>query len=174
MFNIESTAARTSAQWRDTGNCGRSDIMRFEMEPSQDLGLQHMLQNGVAALRGADLSEDREDRALGGVLEIVTDADRGCEALREQSLTFARSERPAFERFSLFLSYLGDPEGDLSARLAEAKGAIQRLRQHDEVSQAQRDSAANLLESLLQALKRERALTPLPPPREIYYNSVSR
>lgn len=147
--------------------------MRFEMEPSQDLGLQHMLQNGVAVLRGSDLGANRRQQVLDGVLEVVTDADRGCEALQEQSLAFARSDRPALERFSLFLSYLGDTVGDLSERLAEAKGVIEGLEANAHVSQAQRDSVADLLESLVQALKRERALMPLPGPREIYSNSIS-
>jgi hypothetical protein len=142
------------------------------MEPSHDLGLQHMLQNGVAALRGANLGAEREDRVLGGILEIVSDADRGCEALQQQSLTFARTERPALERFSLFLTYLGETEGDLSKRLSDAKGVIQRVRDHEDVSQPERDSAANLLDALLQALSRERLLTPLPAPREIYHHSA--
>ncbi len=147
--------------------------MRFEMEPSRDLGLQHMLQNGVAVLRGADLGAIRRQKVLDGVLEVVTDADRGCEAIQEQSLAFARSDRPALERFSLFLSYLGDTAGNLSERLAEAKGVIQGLAANVDVPQDQRNSVADLLDSLVQALKRERAMTPLPGPREIYYNSAS-
>lgn len=145
--------------------------MRFEMEPSHDLGLQHMLENSVAALRGANLGE-REDKILGAALEIVADADRGCEALQQQSLTFARTERPAFERFSLFLSYLGDADGDLSKRISDAKVVIQRAREHAHLSEVERNSTADLLEALLQALRRERSLTPLPAPREIYHNSI--
>lgn len=174
MFYTESAGAVASSRpWRGADDYGRSDIMRFEMEPSQDLGLQHMLQNGVAILRGTNLGADRRQQVLDGVLEIVTDADRGCEALQEQSLAFARSDRPALERFSLFLSYVGDTDGNLSERLAEAKDVIQALVANDDVPQNQRNSVADLLESLVKALKRERALTPLPSPREIYYNSAS-
>lgn len=144
--------------------------MRFEMEPSHDLGLQHMLQNGVAALRGAELGADRENQVLGGVLEVVADADRGCVSLQQQSLTFARNDSPALERFSLFLSYLGDSQGDLSGKLTQARDVIQRLRANGAVSEFERNSVAELLESLLMALRRERALTPLSAPSEIYSN----
>jgi hypothetical protein len=130
-----------------------------------------MLQNGVAVLRGADLGADRRQQVLDGVLEVVTDADRGREALQEQSLTFARSDRPALERFSLFLSYLGE-DGNLPQRLVEAKDVIQGLEANAAISQDKRNAVADLLESLVEALKRERALTPLPGPREIYSNSV--
>lgn len=146
--------------------------MRFEMEPSQDLGLQHMLQNGVAVLRGADFGANRRQQVLNGVLEVVADADRGCEALQEQSLAFARSDRPALERFSLFLSYLGDTAGNLPERLAEAKGVVEGLAVDADVPVANRNSVADLLESLVQALKRERAMVPLAGPREIYSNSA--
>jgi hypothetical protein len=144
------------------------------MEPSHDLGLQHMLQNGVAALRGADLGAERQDRVLSGILQIVSDADRGCEALQQHSLTFARTERPALERFSLFLTYLGEAEGNLSKKLSDTKCVIQRLRDHTEVSQPERESAANLLAALLDALNRERLLTPLAAPQEIYHHSTGR
>ncbi len=59
--------------------------MRFGMEPSRDLGLQHALRNGIALLEGRDTGQDR-GRVLGGLLEIVTEADRGSGALHEHSL----------------------------------------------------------------------------------------
>jgi len=156
--------------WCGLAVYGRKDIMRFEMEPSQDLGLQHMLQNGVAALRGSDLGADRTQQVLGGVFEVVADADRGCVSLQHQSLSFARNNSPALERFSLFLSYLGDPQGDLSAKLTEAKDVIERLRANNAVSANERNAVAELLENLLLALRRERAFAPLSAPSEIYYS----
>ena len=144
--------------------------MRFEMEPSQDLGLQHMLRNGVAVLRGEPFDPERRTRVVEGLLEIITEADRGSEALREQSLTFALNERPAFERFSLFLQYVGDSVEDIGNKLARAKEVLEGLEQGNEGSPEDRASVAELLNRLVSALERERALAPLTAPREFHYN----
>lgn len=144
--------------------------MRFELDPAQDLGLQHALQNGVAVLRGADFEPDRRAQILDGLIEIVSDAGRGSDAMNEQSLTFALNDRPAVERFSLFLRYLGDSPEDIGAKLAGAKHVLESLEAGQEVDPDERTSTENLLGSLLSALERERALTPLTAPREFHYN----
>jgi hypothetical protein len=143
--------------------------MRFELDPAQDLGLQHVLKNGVAVLQGANFDPDRQTQILDGLLEIVSDADRGSVAMNEQSLTFAMNDRPAVERFSLFLRYLGDVE-DIGAKLAGAKLVLEGLEAGQDVEEGERSSTADLLGRLLHALERERALTPLTAPREFHYH----
>lgn len=144
--------------------------MRFEIDPSHDLGLQHALKNGVAVLQGTQFEAERKEKILGGLLEIVRDADRGSEALKEQSFTFALDERPAFERFSLFLRYLGDSVEDIGQRLSAAKDVLEGMGAGTEVAQEARESVIDLLSQLVKALERDRALAPLTAPREIHYN----
>lgn len=143
--------------------------MRFGMEPSRDLGLQHALRNGIALLDGRETGQDR-GRVLGGLLEIVGDADRGSGALQEQSLTFALNERSAFERYSLFVRYLSGSIADLPQRLAEARRVLQRVGEHETVDRAEIASVEELLGRLLAALEQDRNLAPLSTVRDVHFN----
>jgi hypothetical protein len=171
MFYNESVAPDSLKEsWHCVGSYGRSDIMRFELDPAQDLGLQHALKNGVAVLQGADFDPARRTQVLDGLLEIVSDAGRGSDAMNEQSLTFALNDRPAVERFSLFLRYLGDSVDDIGGKLASTKHVLEGLEAGQDVDPDERLSAEDLLSRLLTALERERALNPLTAPREFHYN----
>lgn len=143
--------------------------MKFGLEPSRDLGLQHALRNGIALLDGRDPGQDRR-RVLDGLLEIVSNADRGSSALREQSLTFALNERSAFERYSLFVRYLNNSVPDLPGRLAEARNVLQRIAQHEAVTKTETARVEDLLGRLLAALKRDRNLAPLAKVRDVHFN----
>lgn len=143
--------------------------MRFGMEPSRDLGLQHALRNGIALLDGRETGQDRS-RVLGGLLEIVGDADRGSGALQEQSLTFALNERSAFERYSLFVRYLSGSIADLPQRLAEARRVLQRVGEREAVDRAEIAPVEELLGRLLSALERDRNLAPLSTVRDVHFN----
>ena len=143
----------------------RGDVMRFDMEPSQDLGLRHVLRNGISVLQGIEPPQGRE-RVLHGLLEIVSDADRGADVLNAQNLTFALDNKPAFERFSLFVRYLSDAFADLPARLAEAKTTLTRVEAGENVGAEDVRQVNELLTRLLEALERERSLTPLPTMRD--------
>jgi hypothetical protein len=139
------------------------------MEPSRDLGLQHALRNGIALLDGRETGQDRS-RVLGGLLEIVGDADRGSGALQEQSLTFALNERSAFERYSLFVRYLSGSIADLPQRLAEARRVLQRVGEREAVDRAEIAPVEELLGRLLSALERDRNLAPLSTVRDVHFN----
>lgn len=139
--------------------------MRFELEPSQDLGLRHVLRNGISVLQGGEPPQGR-GRVLNGLLEIVSDAERGADALQAQNLTFALDNKPAFERFSLFVRYLNDTLADLPTRLAEAKETLKRVEAGENVELDHIQHVSDLLTKLLDALERERALAPLPTMRD--------
>lgn len=142
--------------------------MRFGVEPAQDLGLHHALRNGIAILDGRDPGQDRT-RVLKGLVEIVTDADRGSGALREHSLTFALTERSAFERYSLFVRYLSKSVENLSERLTEAKQVLEDLQEGRAITDQRTASAEDLLTKLLAALERDRNLTQLKTVRDVHY-----
>lgn len=141
------------------------DVMRFEIEPSQDLGLRHVLRNGISVLQGGEPPQGR-GRVLHGLLEIVSDADRGADALNGPNLTFALDNKPAFERFSLFVRYLSDAFADLPTRLAEAKTTLTKVEAGEEVEPVHVQQVNDLLTKLLEALERERSLAPLPTMRD--------
>ena len=94
----------------------------------------------------------------------------GSQALRSQNLLFAVEQRHEFERFALFFHYLQDTLGaDLPSRLTEAASVLKELRDGSVDDEVKRGRAAELIESLLVALRRERTLSPLNPPRVFHY-----
>jgi hypothetical protein len=145
------------------------DVMSFDLEPSQDLGLKHLLRNGVRILDRDDLAQERRAEVLEDLLSIVSDAESGSEALSARNLTFALQNAQAFEKFSLFFRYLNDSREDLAATLKSAKTILEDLRSGGAVAAARKSLLKDLLSDLLEALKRERAFAPLQGPRDFYY-----
>jgi len=144
--------------------------MTPQLAPSRDLGLELVLENGLAVIRQDPIDESRRRQILDRLIEIFSEADRGSQALKARNLLFAAEERPAFERFTLFFRYLKDSYGDdLPRRLSEAVGALTELRDGNLRDNAKRASAGELIEGLLAALQREIALSPLAPPRTFHY-----
>ncbi|MCB2083168.1 MAG: hypothetical protein KDD90_03835, partial [Sphingomonadaceae bacterium] len=156
MFQTDSPALLLSQAWHRPAGCGRRDDMRFGLEPSYDVGLRHALKNGVAILSGEDFDAGRREQVLGGLLELVSQADRGTEALQGNNFTFAMDEGVAFERLSLFLRYLSDTVENLGERISQAKGVLQGVGAGANVEQAQKELVVDLLNRLLDALERER------------------
>lgn len=144
--------------------------MSVQLAPSKDLGLQHVLENGLALIRQKPFVEARRNQVLDCLIEIFNEADRGSQALQAQNLLFAVKERPAFERFTLFFRYLQDTFGPhLPSRLSEAASVLTELRNGHVNDDKRRARAAELIESLLAAMQRENDLLPLVPPRVFNY-----
>jgi hypothetical protein len=144
--------------------------MRFGLEPSYDVGLRHALKNGVAILTGADFEANQREQVLCGLLELVSEADRGTEALQGNNFTFAMDEGAAFERLSLFLRYLSDSVANLGDRISQAKGVLQGVGVGVEVEQAQKDLVVDLLNRLIDALERERSYSSMTAPRDFHFH----
>ncbi len=145
--------------------------MTTQLASSKDLGLQHVLENGLALMRHQPLDEARRIQVLDSLIQIFSEADRGAQALRSQNLLFAVEQRPEFERFALFFHYLQDTFGaNLPSRLTETAAVLIELRVGPVDDETKHDRAAELIESLLTALQQERALSPLNPPRVYHYS----
>jgi hypothetical protein len=170
MFQTDSPALLLSQAWHRPAGCGRRDDMRFGLEPSYDVGLRHALKNGVAILSGEDFDAGRREQVLGGLLELVSQADRGTEALQGNNFTFAMDEGVAFERLSLFLRYLSDTVENLGERISQAKGVLQGVGAGANVEQAQKELVVDLLNRLLDALERERNYSSITAPREFHFH----
>lgn len=136
--------------------------------PITDLALQHILQSGLAVVRGEPVEESRRSKVLQALVQIFTDADRGSQALGAQNLLLAVEEPPAFERFVLLFRYLNQSFGqDLPARLSEAASVLTDIEKNAPLSAQAKTRAAELLEGVLAAIAREGALRQLAPPREV-------
>jgi hypothetical protein len=146
--------------------------MSVQLAPSEDLGLQHVLENGLAVIEKKPIEGEasRRTQILDSLIEIFSEADLGSQALDAKNLMFAVEQGPAFDRFSLFFHYLQDVFGDeLCARLKEATAALTEIRNamlHDE---DRRRRTADFIQSLLAALHRESARLPLVSPNTFQY-----
>lgn len=132
-----------------------------------DIGLRHMLEAGLSAV-GPQPSGEADSRILQGLVEIFSEAGRGSQAV--QQLLVGVEERPAFERFTLFFKYLKDAVGDdLPTRLSETASVFDRVKNNETVDPERRQRAADLIQKLLAAMRREASLSRLAAPKSIIY-----
>jgi hypothetical protein len=143
--------------------------MSTALPASSDLGLQHVLQNGIKLIRKESFDPERRDSVLESLINIFSEADRGSAALTSHNLMFAVDEPPAFERFALFFEYLKDTLDDVPSHVTQAKNVLQSLRRGQTLDSSQAAELEGLLTQLLEALRRERARAPLIAPKEFLY-----
>lgn len=144
------------------------DIMSMHLDPSRDLGLQNILQAGASYLRGS-LSEEDGRHLLPDLISIFTDANSGSARLNVHMLAVSRDEQVKLDNFSIFVRFLAPTYGDdLSRELQDATRTLRGLSDGSALPE-QRSRVAGLIDDLLAAMKRQRALRPLHAPLEKKY-----
>jgi len=134
-----------------------------------DIGLRHVLEAGLHFVR-EDERADENREVLTSLVEILSEAGRGSQVIQRRELLVGIEDRPAFERFSVFFKYLKDSiEGDLPGRIEEAVSVFDSVRHRRPVDAAKRHRAAELVEKLLVAMRRDAALTRLVSPKTVVY-----
>jgi hypothetical protein len=140
-------------------------------EASLDIGLRFALEKGLSFVRPPAQGAAPDARVLENLAEIFSEAGRGSEAVQRQQLLVELGERPAFERFTVFFRYLKGSVGveELPARLSEAASVFEELGNNGAVDSERRQRTAELIEKLLQSMRRETALArPVAPQNFIY------
>ena len=144
--------------------------MTLQLPPSKDLGLRHVLEGGLAVIRNEQLDDGRRRVILDRLIDILSEAERGSQAVQARNLLFATEQRSAFERFSLFFRYLNAPFGTtLPNRLSDARDVFGELRDRGASDNVRLQRAGELIEALLGAIKRDAALMRLEAPRRIQF-----
>jgi hypothetical protein len=134
--------------------------MRVEQVRSSDIGLRHLLENGLNLAQGVEVQQDRREQVLQGLLAIFSEANRGSTAFGTRRLTPLLNEKKAVERFSTFYHHLRHEFGEqVPAQLGEAKAALDELL-NGETSVERRENLALVLRALLESMRRDRALAP--------------
>src|SRR5665213_2097026 len=122
------------------------------------LGFRHLIEDGLAILNGRPISADRRDYVVQDLSQLVLQAKRGSELVRSNALSVATDDRSAFESYSILDRYWDrSHEEQWNQVLAKAGEAFDRLRKGTaaNLSEDQRNAAANLLEKVLSGLTRE-------------------
>lgn len=132
-----------------------------------DIGLRYALESGLNTVRNAPPAGADSD-VLGSLVEIFSEAGRGSEVIRKREFLVGIEDRPAFNRFSLFFNYLKDSvQGDLPSRIHEAATVFQRVLDRVPVDPVEQERAAELVEKLLDSMRKEAALARPVAPRSI-------
>jgi hypothetical protein len=135
--------------------------------PVTDLALRHILESGLAVVKGEQLEPTRKGFVLKALGKIFDDARKGSHALTARNFFLAAEEPPVLERFSLFFRYLHGTMGDdLSTRLDEVAGVLGELETNGEAEANAKARAAQLIENLLAGIAQESALAPLVPQQD--------
>lgn len=143
--------------------------MALQLEPSMDIGLRYVLEAGLSAV-GAQPAAEVDTKVLDNLVEIFSEAGRGSQAVEQRELLVGVDERPAFERFALFFRYLRDAVGDdLPTRLSETASVFSEVKNREAIDPERRKRAADLIEKLLIAMRREAVLSRLIAPKSIVY-----
>lgn len=134
-----------------------SDVMTTELGVANTLGFRHLLEDGLAILRGADLSVDRRAFVLQDLKQLVSDATRGSDLAQTGALFVAPHERSAYATFSLLDRYLSDKYADhLKEMLQAAEMSFDEFRrQAPHVTESARKAAETLLLEMLSHLQRD-------------------
>lgn len=132
-----------------------------------DIGLRYVLESGLNTVRNVSPGATDPD-VLGSLVEIFSEAGRGSQNIQRREFLVGIEDRPAFDRFSLFFNYLKNSlQGDLPSRIHEAATVFQRVRDRVPVDPAEQERAAELVEKLLDSMRKEAALARPVAPRSI-------
>src|SRR5688500_9741592 len=126
MFPVCSPGSARASAYGVAGYTSRSEgRMDVERLSPGDIGLRHLLENGLHVAQGQDVEDAERQQVLDNLLRVFSEADRGSEAFGTHNLTPIVNEKRALKRFSSFYHLLRHDFGDeVPGRLGEAKLAI--------------------------------------------------
>lgn len=142
--------------------------MTLELDPSRDLGLQHVLRSSAAFLRGSRTDNDERDRLLSNLAELFVDAQKGSSISNLHGLSVSRSERYQLNRFGVFVKYLSSYREDVSELIAETSDILSQVKS-GQASKSDKEKVAKLIDYFAEELRKDRALEPLAPPRVLAF-----
>lgn len=143
--------------------------MALQLEPSMDIGLRYALEAGLSVV-GTQPAAEVDAKVLENLVDIFSEAGRGSQEVEQRELLVGVNERPAFDRFALFFRYLRDAVGDdLPKRLSETASVFSGVKNREAIDPDRRKRAADLIEKLLIAMRREASLSRLVAPKSIVY-----
>lgn len=122
-----------------------------------DVGLRHIVEDGIAALLNRTMTDDRRVYVLNDLIDLFRRAAHGSKIARQQLLFGKSEERSAYECFARFDDLLRDR---LTNRwedvLDEVCDALERLRDGRDIPTRTRESAEHFLAALLSTIERNR------------------
>jgi hypothetical protein len=129
--------------------------MKTELVSASNVGLRHVIEDGLAILSNHQLSDERRTFVLADLADLLGQASRGAQLASSASFFVGGDDRVAFDAFSL-LDKLNSEANELDKEnLRASAAAFNALRTGNEVAMAEKRRAAVFLKKLLGSLERE-------------------
>lgn len=134
--------------------------MMINDDTISEVGLEHVLEDGLALAVDADSDASRKEVVLEGVLAIFDAATEGSELVGRNSLFIRADQKPACDTFEMIFKYLHSEYGEsLAGRISETRDVFENLKNNVVVSEDKRVRCSEFLQSFLEALRLKRALS---------------
>lgn len=129
--------------------------MRTELALATNVGLRHVIEDGVSILDNTRVPPERRRFVLDDLIELLQEAVRGSELLGSSSLLVAGADRSAVDAISLLDRYLrNDSDAVLRDELKASAVAFTALRDGKSVSPSHRKQVVRFMRELLSTLER--------------------
>jgi hypothetical protein len=127
-----------------------------EITLNTGLGLRHVIEDGIAILRGTAFAPARRAYVLDDLLDLFSKVIRGHELVQSPALFTGSAERGAFEAFSLLDRFLPNAN-DLSVQesLRLSANAFAQIKNGKTIPPEQRDNLSEFLRQILARLERQ-------------------
>lgn len=128
------------------------------MRPTEPLGsvaLRHVVEDAISLIRDKkDLPPSRRESVLSDLESLFDEACKGSELSHRGGLFVAPTDKSAFEAFSLFNRHLSEGGENWDQRLFRTREAVKALQSGQAPKNVDAMTAASLLETLLDSLRK--------------------
>ena len=130
---------------------GKEEAMRSN--PAATVAFRHLVEDGLSILAAKPIEPARRQYVLEGLRDLIEQASKGSELVRQRSLVVSSDDRSAYESFSFIERHLSHHYDD--KLIQGARDAFKRLSQNADLTPDTRDAASVVLEKLLSSISRE-------------------
>jgi hypothetical protein len=126
---------------------------------AEAVGLKHVIEDGLAILKGRHMDERRRDFVMRDLRTLLNQAIRGSHIASQSTLFLGEDDRQAFGSFALIDRYLG--AGRAPGWLHHAPDAlrvIEQLQQAEMPEEKEKQAALEILSTLLTQISTEPTL----------------
>lgn len=124
-----------------------------------ELGLEHVLEDGLALAENVELPPDRRRDVLEGVFRIFDSAGEGSELAAQNSLFVRADQKPALESFQMVYGYLHCIYEDrLFEKIRETRKVFSLMSAGEAIDEDDLSRSVELMKAFLEAVRLKRSL----------------
>lgn len=121
--------------------------------PAASVAFRHVIEDGLSILSSKNLDPSRCGYVLAGLRDLINEATKGFELVRQHSLVVSSDDRNAYESFSFIERHLSHHYNE--QLIQASKTAFDQLAKNATPSKKSHDAAVTLLQQLLSSISRE-------------------